>query len=91
MFITSRSYKRQKDTQIKTPKFDGFTPDKLKLWKVNIHDDSDDLLNLILQGHNMFKVTSKIEKYFTEEPNEEHIHVPAFNDISIQDDSILIF
>ncbi|PKY58648.1 hypothetical protein RhiirA4_513185, partial [Rhizophagus irregularis] len=49
--------------------------DELKLWKVTIPDDQDDLLsNLILNDGDELLATKKISKYFPDSP-EEHIHV----------------
>ena len=50
--------------------------DELKLWKVEIRDDRDDLLsNLSLQDQDELLATKKISKYFPDSPPEEHIHV----------------
>ena len=49
---------------------------KLKLWKVTIPDDHDDLLsNLTLQDQVELLATKKISKYLPDSPPEEHIHV----------------
>src|SRR6266496_2494591 len=60
----------------KTPEFDNFPADKLKLWKVTIPGDQDDQLrNLILQDSDELLAIRKISKYFPDSPLEEHIHV----------------
>ncbi|CAB4418757.1 unnamed protein product [Rhizophagus irregularis] len=60
----------------KAPEFDHFPADKLKLWKVEIGDDRDDLLsNLTLQDQPELLATKKISKYFPDSPAEECIHV----------------
>ncbi len=54
--------------------FAGVDADRLKLWKVSIPDDRDDLLsNPILQDELL--ATKEISKYFPDPPLEEHIHV----------------
>src|ERR1051325_10157752 len=54
----------------------GFKAKDLKLWKVEIRDDQDDLLsNLSLQDQDELLATKKISKYFPDSPAEEHIHV----------------
>src|ERR1051325_8983416 len=56
--------------------FAGVDANKLKLRKVEIPDDRDDLLsNLPLQGQDVLLATRKISKYFPGSPVEEHIHV----------------
>ena len=60
----------------KAPEFDNFPADKLKLWKVTIPDDQNDLLsNLTLNDGDELLATKKISKYFPDSPPEEHIHV----------------
>src|SRR4051812_45711002 len=56
--------------------FAGIDADRLKLWKVTIPDDQDDLLsNLTLNERDELLATKKISKYFPDSPPEEHIHV----------------
>ncbi|PKK62904.1 kinase-like protein, partial [Rhizophagus irregularis] len=53
----------------KAPEFDNFPADKLKLWKVTIPDDRDDLLsNLTLQDQVELLATREIGDYWTEKP-----------------------
>jgi hypothetical protein len=60
----------------KSPEFDNFPADKLKLWKVTIPGDQDDQLkNLILEDSDELLAIRKISKYFPDSPPEEHIHV----------------
>ncbi|RIA91880.1 hypothetical protein C1645_821430 [Glomus cerebriforme] len=60
----------------KAPEFDNFPADKLRLWKVEIRDDHDDLLsNLTLNDGDELLATKKISKYFSDSPPEEHIYV----------------
>src|SRR5688572_20934271 len=60
----------------KSPEFDNFPADKLKLWKVTIPGDQDDQLrNLIFQDSDELLAIRKISKYFPDSPPEEHIHV----------------
>src|SRR4051794_4063314 len=60
----------------KAPEFDNFPADKLKLWKVEIPDDRNDLLsNLTLHEQTELLATKKVLKYFSETPAEEHIHI----------------
>ncbi|PKY30164.1 hypothetical protein RhiirB3_447111 [Rhizophagus irregularis] len=60
----------------KAPVFDNFPADELRLWKVEIGDDRDDLLrNLTLQDQPELLATKKISKYFPVSPAEECIHV----------------
>ena len=60
----------------KAPEFDNFPADRLKLWKVKIPDNQDDLLsNLTLNDGDELLATKKISKYFPDSPPEEHIHV----------------
>jgi hypothetical protein len=59
----------------KTPEFDNFSADKLKLWNVKIPDDRNDpLSNLSLQDQPELLATKKISKYFPDLPAEECIH-----------------
>ena len=56
--------------------FAGVDAVKLRLWKVEIPEDRDDLLsNLSLQDKDELLATKKISKYFSDSPPEEHIHV----------------
>ncbi|RGB41831.1 hypothetical protein C1646_751604 [Rhizophagus diaphanus] len=48
----------------KAPEFDSFPADKLKLCKVEISDDHNELL-----------ATREIEDYWSEKPAKRHIHV----------------
>src|ERR1044072_7001835 len=60
----------------KSPVFDNFPADELKLWKKEIPDDQDHLLsNLTLNDGDELLATKKISKYFPDSPPEEHIHV----------------
>ena len=60
----------------KTPEFGNFPADKLKLWKVTIPDNRDDLLsNLTLNDGDELLATREIEDYWTEKPPKRHIHV----------------
>ncbi|RIA81837.1 hypothetical protein C1645_700535, partial [Glomus cerebriforme] len=60
----------------KAPEFDNFPADKLRLWKVEIRDDRDDLLsNPILNDRDELLVTREIGDYWTEKPPKRHIHV----------------
>ena len=53
-----------------------FKAKDLKVWKVKIPDDQDDLLsNLTLNDGDELLATKKISKYFPDSPPEEHIHV----------------
>ncbi|RIA79215.1 hypothetical protein C1645_746053 [Glomus cerebriforme] len=57
----------------KSPEFDNFPADRLKLWKREIRDDQDDLLSsLSLDDEPELLATKKI---FPDSPPEEHIHV----------------
>ena len=48
----------------------------IKLWKVKIPDDQDDLLStLTLNDGDELLATKKISKYFPDSPLEEHIHI----------------
>ena len=48
----------------------------IKLWKVSIPDDQDDLLsNLSLQDKDELLATRDIGDYWTEKPLKKHIHV----------------
>ena len=48
----------------------------IKLWKVTIPDDQDDLLsNLILNDEPELLATREIGDYWTEKPPKRHIHV----------------
>ncbi|RHZ60281.1 hypothetical protein Glove_355g96 [Diversispora epigaea] len=56
--------------------FAGVDADKLRLWKVEIPDDRDDLLNNIsFQGQDELLATRDIKNYWTEKPPKRHIHV----------------
>src|SRR6266498_3082451 len=56
--------------------FAGVDADKLKLWKVSIPDDQDDLLNsLSLDDEPELLATREIGDYWTEKPPKRHIHV----------------
>src|SRR3954470_17945637 len=60
----------------KAPELDNFPADRLKLWKVEIGDDRDDLLsNLSLQDQDELLATREIGDYWTEKPAKRHIHV----------------
>src|SRR5436190_15062749 len=60
----------------KAPEFDNFPADRLKLWKMTISDDQDDLLsNLILNDEPELLATREIGDYWTEKPPKRHIHV----------------
>ena len=60
----------------KSPVFDNFPADELKLWKVPISDDHvDPLNNLSLEDSDELLAIRKISKYFPDSPPEEHIHV----------------
>ena len=60
----------------KTPEFNNFPADRLKLWKVEIPDDRDDLLsNLTLQDQPELLATREIGDYWSEKPSKRHIHV----------------
>src|SRR5215471_14356817 len=53
-----------------------FKAKDLKVWKVKIPDNRDDLLsNLTLNDGDELLATKKISKYFPDTPLEEHIHV----------------
>ena len=56
--------------------FAGVDADKLKLWKVEIPDDRNDLLSdLSLQDNDELLATRDIGDYWTEKPPKRHIHV----------------
>ena len=60
----------------KSPEFDNFSADRLKLWKVMIPDDQDDLLsNLTLNDGDELLATREIGDYWTEKPPKRNIHV----------------
>ena len=60
----------------KAPEFNGFSPDKLRLWKVNVCDNDGESTSLFpQQEHEELQATKKIENYFPEEPAEEQIHI----------------
>ena len=74
--------------------FAGVDADKLRLWKVEIGNDRDDLLsNLTLESNAELLATKKISKYFPDSPAEEHIHVlvepPASNTASNREQELL--
>jgi len=72
LLVTSRTLLRQK----KSPEFDSFPADKLRLWKKEIPDDQDDLLsNLILNDEPELRATREIGGYWTEKPPKRNIHV----------------
>jgi hypothetical protein len=53
-----------------------FKAKDLKVWKVTIPDDQDDLLsNLILNDEPELLATREIGDYWTEKPPKRHIHV----------------
>src|SRR6266542_2959252 len=54
--------------------FAGIDADKLKLWKVTIPDDRDDLLNNPTLQDELL-ATRDIEEYWPEKPPKKHIHV----------------
>src|SRR5947207_2688431 len=56
--------------------FAGVDADKLKLWKVSIPDDRDDLLsNLTLQDQVELLATRDIGDHWSEKPPKRNIHV----------------
>src|SRR5688572_19980673 len=56
--------------------FAGVDADKLKLWKVEISDERDDILgNLLLQDEHKLPATREIGEYWAEKPPKRHIHV----------------
>ena len=56
--------------------FANVDPKDLKVWKVTIPDDQDDLLsNLILNDEPELLATREIGDYWTEKPPKRHIHV----------------
>src|SRR5436190_20552548 len=56
--------------------FAGVDADRLKLWKVTIPDDQDDLLSkLTLNDGDELLATREIGNYWTEKPPKRHIHV----------------
>ena len=58
------------------PFFDSVPTKDLKLWKVKIPDDQDDLLsNLILNDEPELLATREIGDYWTEKPPKRNIHV----------------
>ncbi|RHZ81513.1 hypothetical protein Glove_120g217 [Diversispora epigaea] len=60
----------------KPNEFTGVDADKLRLWKVEIPDDRDDLLKaLSLKDDNELLATRDIEDYWTDTPPKRHIHV----------------
>jgi len=60
----------------KSPVFDNFPADELRLWKKEIPDDQDDLLsNLTLNDGDELLATREIGDYWTEKPPKRHIHV----------------
>ena len=60
----------------KSPVFDNFPADELKLWKREIRDDQDDLLsNLTLNDGDELLATREIGDYWTEKLPKRHIHV----------------
>ena len=75
-----KSISRLKDA-IKAKKqndFAGVDADKLKLWKVEISDERDDILgnlNLLLQDEHKLPATREIGEYWAEKPPKRHIHV----------------
>jgi hypothetical protein len=49
---------------------------KLRLWKVEIPDDRDDLIQgQALQDNNQLLPTRRLVRYWTDTPPSEHIHV----------------
>src|SRR6266542_4734631 len=54
--------------------FAGIDADRLKLWKVSIPDDRDDLLNNPTLQDELL-ATRDIEEYWPEKPPKKHIHV----------------
>ncbi|CAG8804117.1 28132_t:CDS:2, partial [Racocetra persica] len=69
----------------KAPEFDNIAPDRLRLWRVNIRDNSNELVNIDLHNYDQLKATKKIKAYFDVLP-EEHIHLivlpPVFTSAS---------
>ncbi|GBC23346.1 kinase-like domain-containing protein [Rhizophagus irregularis DAOM 181602=DAOM 197198] len=60
----------------KSPEFDNFPADRLRLWKKEIPNDQDDLLsNLILNDEPELLATREIGDYWTEKPPKRHIYV----------------
>ena len=58
------------------PFFDSIPTKDIKLWKVTIPDDQDDLLsNLILNDEPELLATREIGDYWTEKPPKRNIHV----------------
>src|SRR5436190_10384981 len=56
--------------------FAGVDADRLKLWKVTIPDDQDDLLSkLTLNDGDELLATREIGDYWTEKPTKRNIHV----------------
>ena len=56
--------------------FAGVDADRLKLWKVTIPDDQDDLLSkLTLNDGDELLATREIGDYWTEKPPKRNIHV----------------
>jgi hypothetical protein len=72
----SISYLKDAIKEKKQNDFAGVDADRLRLWKVEIPDDRDDLLStLTLDDEPELLATKKISKYFPDSPAEEHIHV----------------
>ncbi|RHZ47848.1 hypothetical protein Glove_566g41 [Diversispora epigaea] len=62
----------------------------LKLWKVEIPDDREDLLNaLSLKDEDELCATRKISKYFLDPPAKKHIHVIIEQPVAIAPQAIL--
>ena len=58
----------------KTPHFDNFPADNLRLWQVEIPVDRNDLIQE-LQDNGQLKATDYIDDYWTATPKRRHIHV----------------
>jgi hypothetical protein len=60
----------------KAPEFDSWAAYRLRLWKVEIPDDRDDLIQgQALQDNNQLLPTRRLVRYWTDTPPSEHIHV----------------
>ncbi|KAG1843677.1 hypothetical protein F4604DRAFT_251848 [Suillus subluteus] len=61
----------------KKPQFDHITADSLELWKVDPPVDVtiENLRNLTLDPMKSLSPVAKLSKLFSEQPNEEHLHI----------------
>jgi len=60
----------------KRTEFYNIDSDKLKIWKTQIHEGSDELNNLILCDNDQLREgTRKISSYFTDKPLYNYIHI----------------